>query len=144
MFTACASQQERMAISALYSSLIRFFHSPHTLSTLKITRPSGGRRSLADPRLRALTLTYSVNPLHLRVGAPHEDSELINILNIDQIARQVEDPGLKHSSQTHVGLELSIRHAAEFFAFYICRFILADVGLLMDKFVKKGTEWAVA
>lgn len=62
----------------------------------------------------------------------------------DQIARQVEDPGLKHSSQTHVGLELSIRHAAEFFAFYICRFILADLGLLMDKFVKRGTEWALS
>ena len=62
----------------------------------------------------------------------------------DQIARQVEDPGLKHSSQTHVGLELSIRHAAEFFAFFVCRFILADLGLLMDKFVKRGTEWALA
>lgn len=62
----------------------------------------------------------------------------------DQIARQVEDPGLKHSSPTHVGLELSIRHAAEFFGFYVCRFVLADLGLLMDKFVKKGTEWVLA
>jgi hypothetical protein len=65
-------------------------------------------------------------------------------LSADQIARQVEDPGLKHSSQTHVGLELSIRHAAEFFAFFVCRFVLADLGLLMDKFVKRGTEWALA
>ncbi|EGP86457.1 uncharacterized protein MYCGRDRAFT_109842 [Zymoseptoria tritici IPO323] len=63
---------------------------------------------------------------------------------LDQIARQVEDPGLKHSSPTHVGLELSIRHAAEFFGFYICRFVLADLGLLMDKFVKRGTEWVLA
>jgi len=63
---------------------------------------------------------------------------------LDQIARQVEDPGLKHSSPTHVGLELSIRHAAEFFGFFVCRFVLADVGLLMDKFVKKGTEWVLA
>lgn len=62
----------------------------------------------------------------------------------DQIARQVEDPGLKHSSPTHVGLELSIRHAAEFFGFFVCRFVLADLGLLMDKFVKKGTEWVLA
>ncbi|OKL60754.1 hypothetical protein UA08_04387 [Talaromyces atroroseus] len=51
---------------------------------------------------------------------------------LDQIARQVEDPGLKHSSPTHVGLELSTRHAAEFFGFYICRFALNDVGLLLD------------
>ncbi|TKA23171.1 hypothetical protein B0A50_07201 [Salinomyces thailandicus] len=63
---------------------------------------------------------------------------------LDQIARQVEDPGLKHSSPTHVGLELSIRHAAEFFAFYLCRFVLADLGILMDKFVKRGTEWVLS
>ncbi|CAK4032163.1 Hypothetical predicted protein [Lecanosticta acicola] len=63
---------------------------------------------------------------------------------LDQIARQVEDPGLKHSSPTHVGLELSIRHAAEFFGFYVCRFVLADLGLLMDKFLKRGTEWVLA
>lgn len=62
----------------------------------------------------------------------------------DQIARQVEDPGLKHSSPTHVGLELSIRHAAEFFGFYICRFVLADLGTLVDKFVKRGSEWVLA
>ena len=61
----------------------------------------------------------------------------------DQIARQVEDPGLKHSSPTHVGLELSTRHAAEFFGFYICRFALNDVGLLLDKYIKRGTEWVL-
>ncbi|KAG9249770.1 uncharacterized protein F5Z01DRAFT_745944 [Emericellopsis atlantica] len=38
---------------------------------------------------------------------------------IDQIARQVEDPGLKHADKTQVGLELCTRHAAEFFGFYI-------------------------
>ncbi|KAJ5102892.1 hypothetical protein N7532_003421 [Penicillium argentinense] len=62
---------------------------------------------------------------------------------IDQIAQQVEDPGLKHSSPTHVGLELSTRHAAEFFGFYICRFALADVGLMLDKFIKRGSEWVL-
>ncbi|KAI7383209.1 hypothetical protein KC336_g18429 [Hortaea werneckii] len=63
---------------------------------------------------------------------------------LDHIARQVEDPGLKHSSPTHVGLELSIRHAAEFFGFYICRFVLADLGVLLDKYVKRGTEWVLS
>lgn len=62
----------------------------------------------------------------------------------DQIARQVEDPGLKGSSTTHVGLELSVRHAAEFFGFYVCRFVLNDLGILIDKFVKRGTEWVLA
>lgn len=63
---------------------------------------------------------------------------------IDQIARQVEDPGLKLSSPTHVGLELSTRHAAEFFGFYVCRFILQDLTMLTEKFVKRASEWVVA
>jgi hypothetical protein len=62
----------------------------------------------------------------------------------DQIARQVEDPGLKHSSKTHVGLELSARNAAEFFGFYVCRFALNDVSLMLDKFIKRGSEWVLA
>ena len=40
-----------------------------------------------------------------------------------------------------IGLELSHRHASEFFGFYICRFVLTDVTLLLDKFVKRGSEW---
>ncbi|POS83911.1 hypothetical protein EPUL_004320 [Erysiphe pulchra] len=62
---------------------------------------------------------------------------------IDQIARQIEDPGLRRADKTLVGLELSARHAAEFFSFYICRFVLNDIGLLLDKFVKKGGEWVL-
>lgn len=65
------------------------------------------------------------------------------LLSLDQIAQQVEDPGLKHSSPTLVGLELSTRHAAEFFGFYICRFVLNDVGLMLDKFIKRGSEWVL-
>ncbi|KAK1983129.1 MIT domain-containing protein [Colletotrichum cereale] len=63
---------------------------------------------------------------------------------IDQIARQVEDPGLRHADKTQVGLELCTRHAAEFFGFFICRFVLSDLGLLLDKFIKRGSEWVLA
>ncbi|KAL2162474.1 hypothetical protein VTH06DRAFT_7388 [Thermothelomyces fergusii] len=63
---------------------------------------------------------------------------------VDQIARQVDDPGLRHADKTQVGLELCTRHAAEFFAFYVCRFALSDLTLLMDKFVKRGSEWVLA
>jgi hypothetical protein len=62
----------------------------------------------------------------------------------DQIARQVEDPGLRHADKTQVGLELCTRHAAEFFGFYICRFVLADLTMLLDKFIKRGSEWVLA
>ncbi|KAL7951957.1 hypothetical protein V8C42DRAFT_23129 [Trichoderma barbatum] len=62
---------------------------------------------------------------------------------VDQIARQVDDPGLRHADKTQVGLELCTRHAAEFFGFYVCRFVLADLGLLLDKFIKRGSEWVL-
>jgi hypothetical protein len=62
---------------------------------------------------------------------------------IDQIARQVEDPGLRHADKTQVGLELCTRHAAEFFAFYICRFALGDLNVLLEKFLKRGSEWVL-
>ncbi|KAI1350725.1 hypothetical protein F5Y01DRAFT_325964 [Xylaria sp. FL0043] len=63
---------------------------------------------------------------------------------VDQIARQVDDPGLRHADKTQVGLELCTRHAAEFFGFYVCRFVLTDLGMLLDKFVKRGSEWVLA
>jgi hypothetical protein len=69
-------------------------------------------------------------------------ARLFNAVQVlDQIGRQVEDPGLKRSSQTHVGLELCTRNAAEFFGFYICRFVLSDISLMLDKFIKRGSEW---
>lgn len=68
---------------------------------------------------------------------------LLLIFLTDQIARQVEDPGLRHADKTQVGLELCTRHAAEFFGFYICRFVLTDIGLLLDKFIKRGSEWVL-
>lgn len=63
---------------------------------------------------------------------------------LDSIARQVEDPGLKCSSKTHVGLELCVRNASEFFAFFVVRWVVADVGNLIDKFVKRGGEWVMS
>lgn len=77
------------------------------------------------------------------VSHPGKKIWLTDFTRTDQIARQVEDPGLKHSSPTHVGLELCTRHASEFFGFYICRFVLSDLGMLMDKFIKKGSEWVL-
>jgi hypothetical protein len=61
----------------------------------------------------------------------------------DQITRQVEDPGLKLSSNAYTDLEFSARHAAEFFGFFVCRFVLADVTLMLDKFIKRGSEWVL-
>jgi hypothetical protein len=79
---------------------------------------------------------------HLPTQYLHHEAILLTNTS-DQIARQVEDPGLKHSSPTHVGLELSARHAAEFFGFYICRFVLTDVTMMLDKFIKRGSEWVL-
>ncbi len=80
------------------------------------------------------------------LGMIHQNNSRNDIANSypDQITRQVEDPGLKHSSQNYVGLELSARHASEFFAFYICRFVITDIGMMLDKFIKRGSEWVLA
>lgn len=62
----------------------------------------------------------------------------------DQIARRVEDHGLRRSSQTQVGLELSMRHAAEFFGFFVSRFVMVDVSMMLDKYIKRGSEWVLS
>lgn len=62
---------------------------------------------------------------------------------LDSIARQVEDPGLKATNKTQVGLELSMRGAAEFFSFYILRFAMADITMLIDKYLKRNGEWVM-
>ena len=77
------------------------------------------------------------------IFTPIQDQALPPVM-VDQIARQVEDPGLRHADKTQVGLELCTRHAAEFFAFYICRFVLSDLNILLEKFVKRGSEWVAA
>ncbi|MCJ1367979.1 hypothetical protein MMC16_007117 [Acarospora aff. strigata] len=94
------------------------------------------------PAKRDVSQVQCTGPNANYMGALARLFDAVQVL--DQIARQVEDPGLKHSSQTHVGLELSTRHAAEFFAFYVCRFALTDVGMMLDKFIKRGSEWVLA
>ena len=62
----------------------------------------------------------------------------------DQIARRVEDPGHRRSSQTQVGLVLSMRHAADFFGFFVSRFVMVDVSMMLDKYLKRGSEWVLS
>ncbi|EFX03468.1 hypothetical protein CMQ_396 [Grosmannia clavigera kw1407] len=107
-----------------------------TLSSLPMTQnPTSKpvRRDLAAAKFAGPYAHYAASLARLFDAAQ----------SIDQIARQVEDPGLRHADKTQVGLELCTRNAAEFFAFYICRFVLSDVSLLMDKFVKRGSEWVL-
>jgi hypothetical protein len=85
---------------------------------------------------------FSTNVLIACTIDMHNEAKA-NTMPIDQIARQVEDPGLKKSSPAYFGLELSTRHASEFVGLFVCRWVLADVGLLLDKFVKRSTEWVL-
>ncbi|KOS20060.1 hypothetical protein ESCO_005729 [Escovopsis weberi] len=95
------------------------------------SRPA--KRDLSQAQFSGPNATYMASLAHLFDAAQ----------TLDEIARQVEDPGLKHADKTQVGLELGTRHAAEFFGFYICRFVLADLSLLLDKFLKRGSEWVL-
>ncbi|KAL4889121.1 hypothetical protein BDV59DRAFT_205541 [Aspergillus ambiguus] len=94
----------------------------------------------SQPRRNTTQLQFS-GPNSNYMGALARLCDAVQVL--DQIAQQVEDPGLKHSSPTLVGLELSTRHAAEFFGFYVCRFVLNDIGMMLDKFIKRGSEWVL-
>ncbi|KAI9668397.1 MAG: hypothetical protein M1831_001151 [Alyxoria varia] len=93
-----------------------------------------------DPHLTGLT-DLSESPYAKYAKALAEMCEAAQIL--DQIGRQAEDPGLKGVSEAHVGLELSSRRAAEFFALYICRFALQDVTMLTEKYLKRASEWVL-
>ncbi|CAG8399243.1 unnamed protein product [Penicillium salamii] len=106
-----------------------------TLNSVPMTSVNGGqvKRNVTELEFSGPNANY--------MGALARLFDAAQVL--EQIAHQVEDPGLKHSSKTHVGLELSTRHAAEFFGFYICRFALADVSLMLDKFIKRGSEWVL-
>lgn len=111
---------------------------------------------LSDGSLASLPMTANPSsrqakrdPINVKFDGPYAGymASLARLFDaaqtVDQIARQVEDPGLRHADKTQVGLELCTRHAAEFFGFYICRFVLADLNLLLDKFVKRGSEWVL-
>ncbi|CAZ81896.1 unnamed protein product [Tuber melanosporum] len=100
---------------------------------------AGATDSSSQPKRNLESVTF---------GGPHAAyiSALARLFDAAQILDRlpVFDEGSlpeKTAPTKKVGLELSHRHAAEFFGFYICRFVLADVSLLLDKFVKRGNEW---
>ncbi|QDS71595.1 hypothetical protein FKW77_006317 [Venturia effusa] len=130
------SKTSAVNLTATYSPPKDHAKETITLSTLPMT-------SLPNPRFAKRDVSQ------LELSGPHAAymsslSRLFDAVQIvDQVARQVEDPGLKLSSPTHVGLELCTRHASEFFGFYICRFVLTDLTMLLDKFIKRGSEWVL-
>jgi hypothetical protein len=97
---------------------------------------------------RSTTLTPALNPRdHLTGPYAAYTWSLAKLCGaaqvLDEIVRQAEDPGTKAQGPTHVGLELGARHACEFFGLWICRWVLADLGMLVDKSVKRRGEWVL-
>lgn len=43
--------------------------------------------------------------------------------------------------ELRTGLELKLRHASEFFAKVVLTFVIRDLALLLDKYVKKCEKW---
>jgi hypothetical protein len=113
---------------------------PMTSSSSVPSSRSNARKGPAPPTPASLTNVPIHHATYMCSVARLFDAVQI----LDNIARQVVDPGLKCSSETLVGLELSVRNAAEFFAFYVVRFVMGDMGVLLDKFLKRGGEWVLA
>jgi hypothetical protein len=114
---------------------------PMTSATsMPSSRSQPNRKNSSPPTPRELA---NIQPLHATYM-----SSLARLFDaaqvLDDIARQVEDPGLKCSNKTQVGLELGVKNAAEFFAFFVIRFVMADLSIMIDKFLKRGTEWVLA
>ncbi|KAK6536768.1 hypothetical protein TWF281_000983 [Arthrobotrys megalospora] len=60
---------------------------------------------------------------------------------LDQLSVHIESNNIHITTQ--IGLDLSINRASEFFGLVICRFVLADVTILLDKYLKRASEWVV-
>lgn len=103
--------------------------------SLPMATPRTGSDSQKPPERNLKSVSFT-GPNSAYIAA------LARVFDAAQVLDQLPpiDSG-KLSRKAQVGLELSQRHAAEFFGLYICRFVLADVTILLDKFLKKGTEW---
>lgn len=113
---------------------------PMTSSSSVPSSRSYSQRKMAPPPTP--TQLSNVQPIHgVYMSSLARLFDAAQVL--DGIARQVEDPGLKCSSKTQVGLELGVKNAAEFFAFFVIRFVMADLTLMVDKFLKRGSEWVL-
>ena len=115
-----------------------------TIPTLPMTS-SVGVQSSRTQQARRNPAALNLSSLGANASYMESLARLFDAAQVlDSIARQVEDPGLKCSSKTHVGLELCVRNASEFFAFFVVRWVVADIGSLIDKFVKRGGEWVMS
>ncbi|KAI1609327.1 hypothetical protein EDD37DRAFT_163926 [Exophiala viscosa] len=108
-------------------------------SSIQSSRSLHSRKMLPPPTPTAMPNIQTIHATYMSSLARLFGAAQV----LDAIARQVEDPGLKCSNKTQVGLELGVKNAAEFFAFYIIRFVMADLMLMVDKFLKRGTEWVL-
>ncbi|KAH9818511.1 hypothetical protein DFH28DRAFT_960605, partial [Melampsora americana] len=47
----------------------------------------------------------------------------------------------KIGKENKVSIESKLKRVSEFYSIVVCRFVVADMGILLDKFVKKGGNW---
>lgn len=115
-----------------------------TIPTLPMTS-SVGVQSSRTQQARRNPAALNLSSLGANASYMESLARLFDAAQVlDSIARQAGDPGLKGSSKTHVGLDLCVRNASDFFAFFVVRWVVADIGILIDKFVKRGGEWVMS
>lgn len=62
---------------------------------------------------------------------------LVRVFQLSQIL----DYYLKIYAPGTAGLEVRLRRCSEFFGNVVCRFVVRDLGILVDKYVKRGATW---
>ncbi|GAA6014500.1 hypothetical protein JCM11491_004516 [Sporobolomyces phaffii] len=70
----------------------------------------------------------------------HHLALLLSTSSSSNVRTEVSAYSLLPLSEKH-RLERQLRRASEFFGTVVCRFVLKDVGLLLDKYVKRGGAW---
>ncbi|EWC46718.1 hypothetical protein DRE_03963 [Drechslerella stenobrocha 248] len=60
---------------------------------------------------------------------------------LEQLSIHIESRKIHITTQ--IGLDLSLTRVSEFFGLVICRFVLADITILLDKYLKRASEWVV-
>jgi len=147
---------------SLSSSSASVANTAYTLATIPMTSspslpPSRGGASSSTNTARLRTTSSTLTPALSTTlgGRPLTEGPYVMYTSalarlcdaaqvLDGIIRSAEDPGVKASGPTHVGLELGARHASEFLGLWVCRWVLADLGLLVDKFGKRAGEFLSA
>ncbi|KAG0143545.1 hypothetical protein CROQUDRAFT_174213 [Cronartium quercuum f. sp. fusiforme G11] len=79
----------------------------------------------------------------ITIGRNASDLFIVYVESISRLFNksQLIDDHLINLSNNNKSLEIKFKKISEFYSIIICRFVVTDLGLLLDKYVKRGGNW---